>query len=902
MKKYLSIIVCAVLVIAACTKEALVQDRMTPDQRSLIGRAVNFNASVVEQYSTKASYNNNGGFNDGDFLIIYREYLNEETKKFGEQAYRVYHRYQEYIPGTNVAIGDPKWKPVEGKTGYNSVADAKHEAGTFAQAEGDSLTWDNGRTVRYRAVGRSNYAGTIGSATGNNKDNYYPDYTYCEWVTASGPTNDVAFTMKHLGTRFIFTPREGNVIKKVELTTDWQDYKYKDNSGKLEDDKKETDRTDDEAKDLANAVATVYNKMCLPAGVDAETGMLKAMTSEKYLTATNFYNLETWTDGIVQYGLQAPDYIASSVQRPVFNRINTNQFIMISNPYDLSNVDSGKPLVLPKETRFRVYIYDVNKGDVSGGEEWEKTYHILDLADVVGSDGKAAYPNGLELVAGDSHQFKVGYYYDKFTVTVDDGSLSWSKQDPFSGNATVDDQPKPSDFDYAWWIAGMKQETPSFSIADVADFMEFIKLVNGTATSVTKDLLQEYRVILRPGGTVDEANSGYWWYTLNASGEKVWHGKTGVETPFSSGEIPAEYSDHIFYQHWVSKDGTAEKELRWDYLRQDSFSFCDEVRQSPYTVSLSADIDFRDWAISPIGIDNVDRSLVKAFKGVFNGNGHLLSNLNVTGEYLFARVDRAEIKNLRIESLNKTSLLNKGTGANYIVGVSINAPCTGSSIAGSLIGFDGDNRNDSYVVGCIHVGASGAAMVGQSDALVMLGCMEAGSGIPAGPALLGAYASSATTRFFNPQMSSVVRWDDFMCNYFDTQLSPGTIAAPGTQVVPGKPVENGKPLSYSPNEYIRGIKTSLLKARQDYFINDKTPYKYLSDAQRLAFYGLAPYKAMDYAIWRYNTSVIGALHPCSMHYVVDNTGFDNRYPELVSGEPVLTPDQQKDWNVLNLNN
>lgn len=884
MKKCLLILLIASIAFSSCEKEDFASDGMTYEQRSLIGRAVNFSATIMERFTTKASYNNNGNFNDGDFLTVYREYLDESTNTFGNQDFRVYHRYQEYIPGTNYPVGDPSWKPVVGKKGYNSVNDGKHGVGTFTQDKGDSLTWENGKTVRYRAVGRSNYAGSIGGATSNSKSYYYPDYTYCEWVTASGPTNDVAFTMKHLGSRLIFTAKKGNVIKKVELTVDWKDYKYEDNSDKHDSDIAESEITDELAQERASAVAAVYNQMCLPAGVDAETGMLKAMTKSLYSNSTNFYNLDekTESDGIILYGTKTPEYIASYAQRPVFNQINT-QFIMISNPYNLSSENSGQPLVLPDFTRFRVYIYDVNSGD-NGSDEYEKAYHILDLRDIAsGTDSEGtpipAFPNGLELIAGDSYHFEVGYYYDNFTVSIENSGLSWSEQTAYSGTADLNSTDIPSDFDYEWWKTGIKKEVPEFTLSSPKDFLEFIKIVNGTATSVSETLKQEYREIKRPNGTVDEANSGYWWYTMDGD-EKKWHGKVGTDTPFASGTVPDEFCDNIFYQHWTVRDGTSQKELRWDYLKH-SFSFCDESVQTPYTVKLNSDICLNDWDIPSIG------SETSPFRGVFDGDGHLVSDIRVSGGYLFGFINSAEIKNLRIRSLHNTSLINNGIGSNYIIGVSIDAPCSGPSIAASLIGTDGIYRNNSYVVGCIHVGQASAAMVGQSDALVMLGCMEAGSGIPSGtPALLGQYAGSL--QFFNPQGLTVTLWDDFMCNYYDTQLSPGTLAAPGKGT-----------LAYSYQEYIRGLKTSLLKSTQDYFISDETPYNYLTDAQRLAFYGLAPYKAMNYAIWKYNSSVIGENHACSMKYIVDTTGYDNRYPTLVKG---ILSDECKQWNVLNQNN
>ena len=70
--------------------------------------------------------------------------------------------------------------------------------------------------------------------------------------------------------------------------------------------------------------------------------------------------------------------------------------------------------------------------------------------------------------------------------------------------------------------------------------------------------------------------------------------------------------------------------------------------------------------------------------------------------------------------------------------------------------------------------------------------------------------------------------------------------------------------------------------------------------QQEEFYGLAPWKAMNYAIWKYNTdpNYYGKDHPCNIHYEVGTVGYDHTYPQMNSGAPL---DYGK-WDVLQQKN
>lgn len=263
-------------------------------------------------------------------------------------------------------------------------------------------------------------------------------------------------------------------------------------------------------------------------------------------------------------------------------------------------------------------------------------------------------------------------------------------------------------------------------------------------------------------------------------------------------------------------------------------------------------------------------------------------------EYLFKYIDAAAIRNVNLESTHKLSLVKEGKNTCYIIGVSLLANSTNNSIAEKLT--TNQYNNPSYVVACIHVGDAGGALVGQSGNLYMQGCMQAAEGIAANTgALLGKYldysspyASAAernTWKFFTPQisfdytnMSATFKgkpsWGRFMCNYYDTELSPSTNA-----------VANIKDL-YSPLEYIRGRESYILKAKNDNLLVGEVTFSALNTVQRrYAYYGLAPWKAMNYAIYKYNQYSVASQHPCTAHYENNSTGYIHRYPVLKKNAP-----------------
>ena len=111
--------------------------------------------------------------------------------------------------GTDFVL-ERDWMPLVGVPGSNAPET------TFTQTAADSMTWENGKTVRFRAWCRSNL--TDAYANGS-KERYYPDYMISEWVTVSGPTLDIPLVLKHQGCRIGFTTKAGNQFAKAEIAT-----------------------------------------------------------------------------------------------------------------------------------------------------------------------------------------------------------------------------------------------------------------------------------------------------------------------------------------------------------------------------------------------------------------------------------------------------------------------------------------------------------------------------------------------------------------------------------------------------------------------------------------------------------------------------------------------------------
>ena len=361
----------------------------------------------------------------------------------------------------------------------------------------------------------------------------------------------------------------------------------------------------------------------------------------------------------------------------------------------------------------------------------------------------------------------------------------------------------------------------------------------------------------------------YWW---------IYEDEDGNTKQITKEE--AEGLGYVFYPHFYPTVSTQKAHVIEDYVTG-PMDFYDTDFGNRYEVKLAQDLDLYDWELPSIG-----EVRIKPFRGNFLGNGHTLSNLNMASGYLFDHVKDGAISNLKIESTHNTSLLNTAESSGttgwgcYIAGISMICPSTSNTIATSLEGT-------SYVVGCIHVGNTGGALVGSASNLTMLGCMQAASGIAKKTgALLGSYSANAKSNFFAPQSAKNLTWGSFMCNYYDVEKSEETNAV-------GSITD-----AYQPQQYIRGSKSHILKAKNDYLIDSSVDFSKLSANMKKEMYGLAPWKAMNYAIWKYNQSEIGKKYPCTMKYQASSVGYTHLYPTLITGAPSV----ESSWNPLIQNN
>lgn len=889
------------LVLTGCSQDDL-REYLSPEQQELIGRAVNFSVSMAEEFSTRSVYtdNYNGSFNQNDRMRIFRNYY-ENGAWSQNEAYRTYKYLYKYGATSGFYLGND-WVPEENRQGYD---ERNGSFTTFNQNSNDSLTWDNGKTVRFRAWSQSNYHNILNGAT---QTYFYPDFCAADYVNASGPTQGIPLVLRHLGSRIIFNVKQsGNYFAGVRICASidpdgtenpngWKDYKYADNADIEENDDAPTEasKTDDKAKEECQAVTEVYKKMCMPAGVDIKTSTLMAIKNESWkgYTDTQVRKLEEQnaTD-FIKYNTLSAENIASQAKRPFFCNINGPMFF-ITIPYDMSTSETrGDALTLPACTRFRVYMRDVNNGDEYNTSGYEGKYHIFALADVVDTDGNQAFPNGLKFSPGISYTFTVGYRYGELYVVVNK-TLSWEEQTLDVANGT--DQgvviPTSTTSEYTWWKdaihkaipTGTQDFQPVFHIKNEKEFLEFINLVNGnaaTATSGLYRLVKTYKQTNVGGQTVTEPDT-YGWSLRNSQYNPQW-----IE------EEDAEKLGYIFYDHYHPANADRAAYSERDYLTG-AYAFYDDNLRRNFTVELDADLDLKDWSLNSIGM-----LAATPFMGNFDGKGHTIKNVNMKDEYIFGYIDGksnggASITNLKIESLHNTALLNTGVNPIYIAGISLKAPSSTNSIARSL-SMATDVIGTSYVVGCIHIGDANGALVGSASNMNMFGCMQVAQGITGG-ALIGADQNSPLV--FKPQISllgqksnpklcqSKPSFMNFMCNYYDTSLSSSAHAV-------GNVTDD-----YSLLEYIRGSTTDILCAKNDLLTSDVPMDKLLSQNYKI-YYGRAPWRVMNYAIHWYNKNR-GEKHPCTMHYESSTVGYAHHYPVLVSGTPddAYTEATVNTWN------
>lgn len=903
MKKLYTTLLSLLFLLVACEDEITIteQSELTPEQQELIGTAIQFEPVVADFDGTRVTKpnNHNGGFNYNDMMYIYRQFYEDGQWIYKTPPGTIY-KYKEITYGDTELFEKNSWRVYEGQTfkfqdpGYNNGD--LYTNGPLTEA--DSLTWDSGTTVRFRAW--------VLSRMGNNLADKspgipiptsinYPDYMVCDWVTVSGPTEKIPMAMRHLGGRLGFAPLDNNQFVKIEICTDPADYRRDDNADTNDNDEKdkypETSSEGLTAEQCAKNVLDVYERMCWPAGVDMENLSLMACTdSDDYPSASTVTYKKGDTDLTTDL-IRSKDANDKYVIRHArFMSSSDSRWYLVSIPYDMN---TNEPLILPPYTRFKIWLRDVNKGDKGSSEQTgdsESHYHIFSLQDVLKRDSNGnsipdsnPFTNGLTMMPGHSFVFYVGYKYNTLQVYADD-NFSWSTQDADLGNSTSVDEktPAPVAKNYKWWSDAITtactnvidggRYRPDFRIKDATELQEFINLVNGnfTKTPIYKTVEVQYSDAEKKNELPRRLVK---WYTGI--------GENGDGTPdtlwISKDELISQ--GYVLYEKYHRADAYIKAYFEEEYLKE-PFSFYDNELLNRWTVTLTNNIDLHDWKLNSIG------NATNPFCGYFDGNGKTLTNVFIDGGQLFGYAKNGTIANLRLESTHPLSLT--GTCEDErILGCSIIAPSTTASLANQTKGF-------CYFVGCFHQGSTTKPLVDNSgDAgFKMYGCMQAASGITG-----AALAKVSTTEDFIvaiPDSTPLdsVSWTDVACNYYDTELSENAYAfAVGSESLG----------SFHRLQYIRGVPTHIMCAKNDMLVDKKTEWKKLSDNKKRELYGVAPWKAMNYGIYMYNTmDAADDINKCKMHYENANaTGYSHRYPVLVPNTGMSpTIDESMYLNVL----
>lgn len=897
----------------------LLESSLTPEQQNLIGTAIQFEPYVELFNTTRVaqSYNHNGAFNSNDMMYMYRQY-----QENGEWVYKTppgtIYKFTELTNGETGIFEKTSWKVYEGKMfnftddSYTNPEDQTH---TYSKllTKADSITWESGVTVRFRAWVLSRLSNDLSDKTaagGQEKAVNYPDYMVCDWVTVSGPTYSIPMAMRHLGCRLGFSPRENNQFAKIEITYDPADYMRDDNADTYEHDGQDKflessqDGTSLTAQQCADNVKAAYESMCWPAGVNMDD--LSLMTCKSGVD-----------QGSILHGTLAPEQIATQTRRPEFKSSVDSRLYMVTIPYDMSNgPNADQPIVLPPYTRFRVWLHDVNNGDNqhettsnpnSGAPgASENHYHIFSLSDVK-KEGttEQAFPNGITLRSGYSYLFTVGYNYKTLEVYAED-NFSWVEQDLAAAQSTDEVAPKPVADKYSWWAGAIAtacngtktgtQYEPKFEIRNATELQELINLVNGNFNTNSvyngETLIKAVTVKYDPVDKRKEISREVRWYAgigVNGDGtpDTLWVNKADL--------LDAGY---ILYNKYTPSIADQSAIIEEDYLKG-PYTFYDEQVRRRLSVTLAYDIDLKDWKLEPIGKDSDH-----PFAGYFDGGGHLLKNVYMgfdtdaphfgDGSTLFGYVKDGTVANLCLESTHPLSVTNKLENGR-IVGCSVIAPSTQATLANSTTGF-------CSFVGCFHQGNSDAPLVSNADKFEMYGCMQVASAIMKGgnyvnPAVALANVASA----YDPESADnfifclrenmgvdSVGWTSVACNYYDTELSAGAKAYSfsNSKVLPAVGTD-GKEIPFHRIQYIRGVPTHIMCAKNDFLVDNKTEWMKLTPQRRMEVYGAAPWKAMNFGIFMYNSMVVDEINRCKMHYENEtNTGYSHRYPELKKDEPL----------------
>ena len=167
------------------------------------------------------------------------------------------------------------------------------------------------------------------------------------------------------------------------------------------------------------------------------------------------------------------------------------------------------------------------------------------------------------------------------------------------------------------------------------------------------------------------------------------------------------------------------------------------------TFVLTADIDLTDVAWTPIGTYyydsySISSTVINEFSGVFDGQDHTISGLNVQGENLsmwhtnyaglFGYTDNATVRNLTVEgTVNTPNLRYVGGIAGYAAGnatfenLVFKGQVEGASRVGGIVGFSGESDGAVAITNCAAQGkvtaqAYAAGIVGVAGNTAVANC------------------------------------------------------------------------------------------------------------------------------------------------------------------------------------
>ena len=162
------------------------------------------------------------------------------------------------------------------------------------------------------------------------------------------------------------------------------------------------------------------------------------------------------------------------------------------------------------------------------------------------------------------------------------------------------------------------------------------------------------------------------------------------------------------------------------YDEKEWIVFCKKISNgmnfNDYEIILSNDLDFSKYPLEPAG------NFENPFRGIFNGNGHTMSNINIQSDEryvgLFAVAQDAHIYDVTLENCNIESTTAIGSGG--IIGLANNCEVENCRFDGRIYGKEGsvggivgNNWSEINTFGkiaqCLYINSSGAGVTRKSS-------------------------------------------------------------------------------------------------------------------------------------------------------------------------------------------